>query len=67
MVEGAVLLRTPLRGGDTALVGYEDPGQSVDSGHSELVCLFPQMVLAPEVPSPQKTSSLEVLNSKGIS
>ena len=62
-----MLLRTSLRGGDIALVGCEDPGQSVDSGHSELVCLFPQMVLAPEVPSPQKTSSLEVLNSKGIS
>ena len=56
-----MLLRTPLRGGDTALVGC------VDSGHNELVCLFPQMVLAPEVPSTQKTSSLEVLNSKGIS
>ena len=62
-----MLLRTSLRGGDIALVGCEDPGKSIDFGHSELVCLFPQMVLAPEVPSPQKTSSLEVLNCKGIS
>lgn len=41
MTEGVVPLRTSLRGGDIAVVGCEDLGQSNDSGHSEPGCPFP--------------------------